>query len=274
MNPFRNPLTPSLAAIAISAMSLGAQPPAVRISRPIAYYNPEWSPDGRTIVFESTLNGPSAIFTIGADGKGLRQITRDSAAYIQPGWSPDGSRIVFSSDGDGHSELYTMNADGSGVTRLAATSGGLYSASFSPDGKWIVYQGRSDKSLTRDRVWVIAAGGGVSRQLSDSAHGAEGPRWSPDGRTISFLQVPYPKNRWPDMNEADMQQAREGTRRVSIRPDGTGLTVVTNVRKGDSGPQWTPDGRKAFSFLRGRARLPFMRCAPAARPPGGSSAAR
>src|SRR5262245_38955226 len=134
------------------------------LTRDIEFYNPAWSPDSRTLVFESTLDGKYSIYVIGTGGSGLRRLTVDTANNDQPRWSPDGRRIVFSSDRAGHGDLYVMNADGSNQTRLTTTpSGGYYQSSFSPDGRWILFQGRAKTRETRDRVYLMASSGGAWR---------------------------------------------------------------------------------------------------------------
>lgn len=219
-----------------------AQAPGTALSRRIEYWNPSWSPDGRTILFESTLDGKPGVFVISRDGTGLRRITTDSSANYQPNWSPDGRRVVFTSDRAGHGDLYLMNADGSNLTRLTTMpGGGYYQSSFSPDGKQIVFQGRPDNGLTSDRVFVINVDGTGLRQLTDSSYGAEGPRWSPDG-TIRFLRVPYPKRYWREMQEEDMRQAKSAQRLMTVRPDGSGLAAWS----GDSSVTWSRDGTRGF----------------------------
>jgi hypothetical protein len=233
-----------------------AQSAAARLSRAVEYWNPDWSPDGRTIVFESTLGGKFAIYTVRPDGTGLTRLTADTSNSEQPRWSPDGRRIVFSSDRAGHGDLYLMNADGSGVTRLTDMGGGgYYQASFSPDGNWIAFQGRPDNRETRDRVFVIASDGSALRQLTDTSYGAEGPRWSSDGRSITFRQVPYPRRMWAEMGEADMDVAKKGERLVSVLRDGTGLAPANGPPRqannvsvpGDARP--SPDAR-AFAYTK------------------------
>jgi WD40 repeat protein len=235
--------------VLLAARSLCAQPSAdaVALSRRIEYWNPAWSPDGRTLVFESNLEGKYTLFLINSDGTGLRRLTTDSAENTQPNWSPDGRRIVFSSNRSGTTELYTMNADGSGATRLTTMGGGAwYQSSFSPDGKWVAFQGRSDNAETRDRVFVIGVDGTGLRLLSDSTLGAEGPRWAPDGRTVQFLSVPYPKRLWREMGPDDMQAAKAGQRMVSVRPDASGLAPLPQARAGESETTWSRDGSSGY----------------------------
>jgi len=56
--------------------------------------SPAYSRDGSKIAFMSNRNGPTNIYTVNADGSGLRRVTREGDDR-RPIWSPDGSRIVF-----------------------------------------------------------------------------------------------------------------------------------------------------------------------------------
>jgi TolB protein len=69
---------------------------------------PAWSPDGKRLAFESDAHDQrDQIYTIGVDGKDLRQVTRSTSDVIEPTWAPDG-RITFSRDGS----LWTVDAAG------------------------------------------------------------------------------------------------------------------------------------------------------------------
>jgi len=110
---------------------------------------PNISPDGRTIAFRRVLSdsGPdaaSAIFAVGVDGSGLRQLTPYSLDAVYPRWSPDGRRLVFSSNRDtdfGLQQIWVVNADGSRLTQLTHEPEGSPSflPDWSPDGSQIVF---------------------------------------------------------------------------------------------------------------------------------------
>ncbi len=90
--------------------------------------DPDWSPDGRLIVFNAPAEegGEQNIYTIHPDGSGLTKLTdfkgTDQTTF-HPSWSPDGRHILFSHSPatDGFVDLLVMNADGTDRHALAAT---------------------------------------------------------------------------------------------------------------------------------------------------------
>jgi Tol biopolymer transport system component len=84
---------------------------------------PEWSPDGNQLAFVRRYRGRSDVYTMRADGSGLRRLTKDSGQYSWPAWSPDGSRIAYVRHHSRKVDVNVMNADGTQQKRL--TTGGL-----------------------------------------------------------------------------------------------------------------------------------------------------
>lgn len=90
--------------------------------------NPDWAPDGSRIAFDacvaSSFPCPGItpnyeVFTMNADGTGLRRLTRQEKLDTHPDWSPDGTRIVFRSDRAANgTQIWRMDADGSNVVQL------------------------------------------------------------------------------------------------------------------------------------------------------------
>jgi TolB protein len=57
---------------------------------------PTWSPDGARLAFMSWRGGPTAVYTMNADGTDQRQVVRMSTgSAIDPRWSPDGASLLF-----------------------------------------------------------------------------------------------------------------------------------------------------------------------------------
>ena len=80
--------------------------------------HPQWSPDGKTILFESWRDGNLEIYRIDSTGENPIRLTNYPGVDKEPIWSPDSKKIVFASNKSGSYQLYTMNADGTGQTRL------------------------------------------------------------------------------------------------------------------------------------------------------------
>jgi len=116
--------------------------------------NPSWSPDGKTIVFNS-WNPTSNLFTLNVEDGSVRTVTRDPTNEVEPNWSRDGKWIYFGSDVSGRLEVYRVPAGG-GTPVQITRNGGLH-AEESADGKWIYY---SKNAETPSSIWRAPRDGG------------------------------------------------------------------------------------------------------------------
>jgi Tol biopolymer transport system component len=90
--------------------------------------DPDWSPDGKLIVFNSQGGHSQGIHLVRPDGSGRRELLRGNdravniGPVVHPSWSPDGTQIVFAARGKignlNRSDIYAMNADGSNIHKL------------------------------------------------------------------------------------------------------------------------------------------------------------
>ena len=63
---------------------------------------PEWSPDGRWIIFDSNRNGNHDVFIMRSDGTELRQLTSGPAKEDHAAWSADGEWVVYQYEFEGN----------------------------------------------------------------------------------------------------------------------------------------------------------------------------
>ena len=104
-------------------------------------WQPNWSPNGRQIVFASAPDAASNndIYKMRPDGSDRIQLTADALDNEFPNWSPDGTRIAFNSNRDENYEVYTMRAGGGDVTRLTFNNAGDGLPAWSPNGHRIAF---------------------------------------------------------------------------------------------------------------------------------------
>jgi len=104
---------------------------------------PDFSPDGRRVVFRSGRDGNHEIYLMDADGGNVKRLTEHPSTDTMPAFSPAGDSIAFTSFRDGDPEIYTLQIGADGkpgqLRRITNSVGGDTHPRFSPDGKWIVF---------------------------------------------------------------------------------------------------------------------------------------
>jgi Tol biopolymer transport system component/DNA-binding winged helix-turn-helix (wHTH) protein len=157
--------------------------PAVKlISSTREQTNPQYSPDGKHVAFESTRNGDREIWMTDADGTNSVQVTHFGAALTgTPRWAPDSQRIAFDSRSAGKAELYIVDISELVPRKVVTNTLEASVPSWSRDGKWIYFtSGPADGT----RLYRCPANGGTASRLSKSE--ALGALESVDGEMVVF----------------------------------------------------------------------------------------
>jgi Tol biopolymer transport system component len=176
---------------------------------------PDWSPDGRRIVFEIDYANHCSVAIMNADGGDLVQLTgRPNVCDGAPSFTPDGRRVVFARfDGNTNSEaLWSMDVTG-GDQHMITTAGNQNPA-VSPDGRQLSFIHETD---TGTSLWLAGIDGGAVRELlSPDFAIAVKHDWAPDGQHLLI----GPHGLGPDPNHP--------ANIATIRPDGSDLHYLTH----------------------------------------------
>jgi hypothetical protein len=157
-----------------------------RLTRGARAYDPDVSPDGRTVVFARKLGDRSELYTASMEGGALTELTRSVAGveWSGPRWSPDGTRMVAARLlPGGWLDLVLVDPATGEVRGLTHDRARDVEPTWTPDGEAIVF--RSDRDGISN-LYVGEPEGGAPRRLTNVLGGAFEPSLSPDGRSVAF----------------------------------------------------------------------------------------
>jgi dipeptidyl aminopeptidase/acylaminoacyl peptidase len=205
-------------------------------------YGPEFSPDGETVAFLSNRDDDiDNLFVISSRGGKMRKLTEEELPVKRFAWSPAGDRIAYET-GVGDDDFISLASPQKMKTRKVLAKKSVEHSlvgDFGSPNPWSSDGGRllfvSNENDAAD-IGVLDIASGRRKWLVRSRNEKFAPQWSPDGRSLAYLE----------MHEPDVQlKVKTGSRTVIVSPkEGTSRAA-----------KWLPGG-DGIAFVSGSSRRP------------------
>ena len=156
-----------------------------RLTRQGFNNRPEWTPDGREVLFTSSRAPANALWLQPADGSGeARMVVKDSNPIREGVVTPDGTTIVYRVDTPNNNrdiQRVALKDSAAGASLLAGINDDK-EPRVSPDSRWLAYVSNESG---REEVYVRALNGAGGRVPVSTGGGGE-PLWSHDGHRLFY----------------------------------------------------------------------------------------
>jgi dipeptidyl aminopeptidase/acylaminoacyl peptidase len=209
--------------------------------------HPRWSPDGKSILFESSRSGSTQLWIIDIRGGEARQLTHLNSEASLGNWSRDGKQIAFMSavwpefSDKPFKESDALNRKRRDEKEKSPVKARVYTRLFFRH--WDDYV--EDKRL---HLFVMSYENGKAGEPKDVTPGdrdayptsstfstGDDFTFSPDGKYLYFTAVPEKNEAWSTDYDICRVPVTGGTTKWE--------TITQDNRAADGSPQFSPDGK-------------------------------
>jgi TolB protein len=163
--------------------------------RKLPFYNfvtstletPEFTPDGKHMLFAATVDGWLQICMTDINGGNLQRLSHDRFLEVSPRINPKtGADILFISGRSGIEQMWHMNIDGSDVSMVTNGEGYVANPAWHPNGQMIAFAWTRGFEPGAYNIFVMNIADKKPAQLTSNSGKNENPWWAPDGAHIVF----------------------------------------------------------------------------------------
>ncbi|TFH67098.1 MAG: hypothetical protein E4G90_00115, partial [Gemmatimonadales bacterium] len=209
-------------------------------------HQPDWSPDGRWVVFTRYVNDALDLQLLDLTSGEVTTLLANGGVNLDARWSPDGRRLVFVSTAyEGRWHVFVAPFD-SATGRLGnavritedldsrlpryyySTWDHYLSPTWGPGGEELILVSNRDRVWGTGGFWRMSADGGPMRELwYEETTWKARPDWAPDGRRVVYSGY----------------HGRQRNQLWIMTADGGDPFQLTYGDFDATAPRWSPDGR-------------------------------